>query len=319
MGTYLARRMLVNLGVFFLITILIFSLVHLAPGDPVSMMIPPDQYSAGTEAFLQTKRHELGLDQPLPIQYLHWLGNALHGDLGYSIPTGQAVGSLLAQRVGPTVELMGLAQLLAILIAVPMGLLAAVHRNRIIDYVISTLSMVAISTPAFFLGIIAIFVFSLKLHLLPSAGMADPLDGSTPDLLKHLVLPVAILGVGGSGPLIRYVRSSALNELNSEYVRTAVAKGASPLRVIGVHVLRNALIPIVTVVALGLPGLLAGAVLIEQVFAWPGMGQLTVTAVSRHDYPVIIGFAVMVSILVLASNMLADILYTVIDPRVSVR
>ncbi|GAB2545350.1 ABC transporter permease [Brachybacterium huguangmaarense] len=319
MASYIGRRLIVNVGVFFVITIAIFSLVHIAPGDPVQMMIPPDQFNASTEAFIEAQRHRLGLDQPLPIQYLSWLGNALQGDLGYSISTSRPVGELLLERAVPTVELMGLALFLSIVIAVPLGLLAAVHRNRVLDYIISTFSMVAISTPPFFFGIIAIYVVSLKLGLLPSAGMASPSDGSTVDLLRHLILPVSILGIGGSGPLIRYVRSSALNEINSEYVRTAVAKGASPMRVIGVHVLRNAMIPIVTVVALSLPGLLAGAVLIEQIFAWPGMGQLAVTAVARKDYPVIIGFAVLVSLLVLAANLLADILYTVVDPRVSLR
>lgn len=319
MGTYIARRLIVNVGVFILITILIFTLVHVAPGDPVKMMIPPDEYGAATEKFIAAKRHQLGLDQPLPVQYVTWVSNALHGDLGYSVATGQPVARLLAERAVPTIELMGLAQLTSILIAIPLGLLAATRRNRLTDYVIATVSMISISTPAFFIGIIAIYVFALKLHLLPSAGMADPTDGSTADLLRHLIMPVLILGIGGAGPLTRYVRSSALNEIDSEYVRTAVAKGASGRRIIGVHVLRNAMIPVVTVIAMGLPGLLAGAVLIEQVFAWPGMGQLAVTAVSRHDYAVIIGFAVMVSILILASNLLADILYTIIDPRVSVK
>ena len=208
---------------------------------------------------------------------------------------------------------------LGIVIALPMGMVAAVRKNGVTDYATTVVSLVTISAPTFFLGILAIYVVSLRLHLLPSSGMSTPTDGSIGDRLRHLVMPVAILGLFTAGQLTRYVRSSMLSELTSDYVRTGLAKGLPIWRVVLGHVLRNALIPIITIIAIFLPGLLGGAVVVEQIFAWPGMGQLAVTAVTAEDYSVIIAFALMVSILVLLSNLLADVLYAVVDPRVVLR
>lgn len=301
---------------FLLITVIIFWFVHLAPGDPVSRMIPIDEYNSGTPAFIAHKRHELGLDQPLIAQYFRWFGNAVQGNLGYSVGDGRAVSSMIAERITPTLELMALALALGIVIALPLGMLAAVRKNRLTDYLATLVSLVTISTPTFFVGIIGIYIFSLKLHLLPSSGMSDPQDGSANDLLRHLIMPVVVLGLATAGQLTRYVRSSVLSELSSEYVRTALAKGLPMWQVLIKHVLRNALIPIITVIAIFLPGLLGGAVIVEQIFAWPGMGQLAITAVTRQDNAVIIAFALLVSVLVLLSNLLADLLYAVVDPRV---
>jgi ABC-type dipeptide/oligopeptide/nickel transport system permease component len=298
MGAYLLRRLITMLLVFWVISLIIFALVHLAPGDPVSMMIPPDQYNAGTAEYIRQVREDLGLNRPFALQYVSWLGHALTGDLGYSVTNNRPVSSLIGERVGPTVELMSLALLLGLVIAIPLGVLAAVRRNGLVDYLATVLSLVTISTPTFFVGIIAIYFLSLKLRLLPSAGMADPTDGSIGDLARHLV------------------RASMVSELTSDYVRTALAKGRSMTAVLFGHVLRNAMIPIITIVALSLPALLGGAVVVEQVFAWPGMGQLSVTAVQRQDYSVIVGFALLVAALVLFSNLLADVLYSVVDPRV---
>ena len=316
MGAFFVRRILTMIAVFLLITVIIFWLVHMAPGDPVSRLIPIDEYNAGTPAFIAQKRHDLGLDQPLIVQYFRWFGNAVQGNLGYSVASGRPVSSMIGERISPTIELMGLSLALGILIALPLGILAAVRKNGITDYLATVVSLVTISTPTFFLGIIAIYVFSLKLHLLPSSGMSNPNDGSPADLVRHLIMPVLILGLATAGQLTRYVRSSMLSELTSEYVRTALAKGMPMWQVLFKHVLRNALIPIITVIAIFLPGLLGGAVVVEQIFAWPGMGQLAVTAVTRQDNSVIIAFALLVSVLVLLSNLLADVLYAVVDPRV---
>jgi ABC-type dipeptide/oligopeptide/nickel transport system permease component len=316
MGAYLLRRLITMLLVFWVISLIIFALVHLAPGDPVSMMIPPDQYNAGTAEYIRQVREDLGLNRPFALQYVSWLGHALTGDLGYSVTNNRPVSSLIGERVGPTVELMSLALLLGLVIAIPLGVLAAVRRNGLVDYLATVLSLVTISTPTFFVGIIAIYFLSLKLRLLPSAGMADPTDGSIGDLARHLLMPVTILGLGMAGQFTRYVRASMVSELTSDYVRTALAKGRSMTAVLFGHVLRNAMIPIITIVALSLPALLGGAVVVEQVFAWPGMGQLSVTAVQRQDYSVIVGFALLVAALVLFSNLLADVLYSVVDPRV---
>ena len=316
MGAYLIRRLITMLLVFWVISVLIFGLVHAAPGDPVSMMVPPDQYNAGTSDYLAQARAELGLDRPLPLQYFSWLGHALTGDLGYSVANHRPVVDLIAESIGPTLELMGLALLLGLVIALPHGVLAAVRRNSSADYAATVVSLVTISTPSFFLGIVAIYFLSLRWGLLPSSGMSDPTDGSLPDVLKHLVMPVTILGLSMAGQFTRYVRASMVSELTSDYVRTAQAKGLGMRTVLFRHVLRNALIPVITIVALSLPALLGGAVVVEQVFAWPGMGQLSVTAVQRQDYSVIIGFALLVAALVLISNLLADLLYSVVDPRV---
>lgn len=319
MGRYLVRRALVSLLVLVIVSILVFVLVRLAPGDPVEMMVPPQSRGPGNEQVIADMRAELGLDDSLLVQYFAWLGNALGGDLGYSIATKRPVAGLLGERIGPTVTLMGLSLLLALVIAIPLGLLAAVRKGRIADHITSLVSLSALSTPPFFLGILAIYVVSLQLELLPSAGMSTPGQESFADSLLHLLMPMAILGFAQSGVFIRYVRASVISELQAGYVRTAQAKGLKPAKIVTKHVLRNAMIPVITIVALSLPSLLAGAVVIETVFAWPGMGQLAVASVLSRDYPVIIGFALVVAVLVLLANLIADLLYRVVDPRVKLR
>lgn len=319
MTAYVVRRLAVNVVVLLLVTIGLFGLVHAAPGDPVSMMVPADQVNSGSAEFIEQKRHELGLDRPLPVQYWSWLSGVVTGNLGYSLVNNRPVTELLIERLGPTIELMGLGLGLGILIAIPLGMLAAVRRNSMFDYTATVVSLSAVSIPGFFLCIVAIYVFALQLGILPSAGMSTPGAPSLTDSLHHLVLPVLVLAFGVAGPFMRYARSSVIAELSSDYVRTAEAKGASPRRVLFGHVFRNALIPLITVMALSLPALLTGAVVVEQIFSWPGMGQLVISAVNQQDYPVIIGFAFIVAILVLLSNMLADVLYSIADPRVSIQ
>lgn len=316
MGAFLIRRVLTMVIVFLVISVAIFGLVHAAPGDPVSMMISPDQYNAGTPAYIAQVRHELGLDRSIVIQYFRWFGHAMTGDLGYSVPLNRPVGGLIAERMVPTLILMGFSLLVGLVVAIPLGVLAAVRKNGIVDYLATLISLVTISTPTFFLGIVAIYFFSLKLRLLPSSNMSTPGNGSAGDILLHLIMPVTVLGLATAGQFTRYVRASMVSELTSDYVRTGVAKGLSTTAILFKHVLRNAMIPIITIVAIFVPGLLGGAVVVEQVFAWPGMGQLAVTSVQRQDYSVIIAFALMVSALVLISNLVADLLYSAVDPRV---
>jgi len=316
MGAFIVRRLFVNVGVFLLITMGIFALVHAAPGDPVRMMINPEAVAAGGADFVARQRHLLGLDQSLPVQYWDWLLNAVQGHLGYSYVQSRPVTSVIGERVGPTVELMGLAVVLSLVVGIPLGIVAAVRRNTVVDYVATVFSLGAISIPPFFLGITAIYLFSLKWGLLPSAGMSTAGTSSPGDLLRHLVLPVVILGLASAGPITRYARSGLIGELAEDYVRTAEAKGASNTRVVLRHAFRNSLIPLITVIALSIPTLLAGAVVIEQVFAWPGMGQLAISSISQNDYPVVIGFSLYVAALVLFCNLAADVLYAVADPRV---
>lgn len=316
MGAFLVRRLLTNVLVFFLITVAIFALVHSTPGDPIAMQVPPDQLNSGSAEFIAQRRAELGLDRPLFMQYWSWVGNALTGDLGYSLLNGRPVTELLGERIGPTLELMVVGLAISLLIAFPLGILAARRRNSLLDYGAAVVSLGSVSIPIFFVALIAIYVFTLKVQWLPSSGISDPTNPGLVDSIRHLILPAVILGIGNSGAYMRYVRSSMITELAADYVRTAEAKGAGPRRVVVRHALRNSLIPVLTVIASNLGQLLAGAVVIEQVFAWPGMGQLAVSSVNQQDYSVIIGFALLVAILVLLSNLLADVLYTVVDPRV---
>jgi peptide/nickel transport system permease protein len=319
MGAFIVRRLIVNLGVFALITMGIFALVHAAPGDPVQMMINPEQVAAGGAAFVARQRHLLGLDQGLPVQYWDWLRNAMGGNLGYSYLQDRPVTAVIGERVGPTAELMGLAIVVSLVVGIPLGIIAAVRRNSAVDYGATVFSLGAISIPPFFLGISAIYLFCLKWNLLPSAGMSTPGTSSTGDRAAHLVLPVLILGLAAAGPITRYARSGLIGELAQDYVRTAEAKGASRTRVVLRHGFRNSLVPLITVIAMSIPTLLAGAVVIEQVFAWPGMGQLAISSITQNDYPVVIGFSLYIAALVLFCNLAADVLYAVADPRVSLR
>ncbi len=319
MGAYLLRRLATNVLVFLLITVAIFWLVHKAPGDPIAMRIPADQLNSGSAEYIAQQRHALGLDRPVFVQYWFWLTNALQGDLGYSLLNGRPVTELLGERIGPTVELMLVGLVISLLVAFPLGILAARRKNSIWDYGTAVISLGSVSIPVFFLALIAIFLFTLRFQWLPSSGIADPANPSFVDSVRHLVLPAVILGIANTGTYLRYIRGGMITELGADYIRTAEAKGASPRRVVYRHALRNSLIPVLTVIASNMGQLLAGAVVIEQVFAWPGMGQLAVSSVNQHDYSVIVGFALLVAILVLVFNLLADVLYTVVDPRVRLR
>ncbi|TDV57777.1 ABC transporter permease [Actinophytocola oryzae] len=319
MGAYLVRRLATNVLVFLLITVAIFWLVHKAPGDPIAMRIPADQLNSGSTEYIAQQRHALGLDRPVFVQYWFWLTSAVQGDLGYSLLNGRPVTELLGERIGPTVELMLIGLVISLLIAFPLGILAARRKNSVWDYGTAVVSLGSVSIPVFFLALIAIFVFTLQWQWLPSSGIADPANPSLLDSIRHLVLPALILGIANTGSYLRYIRGTMITELGADYVRTAEAKGASRRRVVYRHALRNSLIPVITVIASNMGQLLAGAVVIEQVFAWPGMGQLAISSVRQQDYSVIVGFALLVAILVLLFNLLADVLYTVVDPRVRLR
>ncbi|MET9245318.1 ABC transporter permease [Nonomuraea sp. NPDC003709] len=317
MLAYLVRRLLTNAAVFLLISVGVFLLVRAAPGDPVRMMVDPERLASGGPAFVAAKRAELGLDRPVLVTYGIWLRDVLGGDLGHSFVSRRPVAEVLGERMGPTVLLMGTALAIGLMLAVAAGTLAAIRRNTAVDHATTVAGLGAISVPGFFLGIAAIYLFSLRLGWVPSSGMSTPGDGGAADILAHLVLPAAVLGLSIAGPFTRYVRAGLLAELDADYVRTAEAKGAGPGRVLMRHALRNALVPLITVVMISIPQLLAGAVAVEQVFAWPGMGQLAVSSIGQLDHPVVIGFAMFVAVLVLVCNLAADLLYAVADPRIS--
>ena len=313
MQHYLARRALVTLPILLGITVLSYVIMSLTPGDPVTMLVNPSM----SEADIEIKRRALGLDQPVYVRYVKWLGELLRGNLGYSFSSGAPVARRIGERLGPTLLLTGTALGLSYLIAVPTGVLVAVRRYTWIDYLATFLAFLGISLPTFFLGLAGIYVFALRLRWLPTGGtMTLGGDGGILDLLWHLVLPASVLAVAGAGALMRYVRSSMLDVLGQDYVRTARAKGLAEVLVLRRHALRNALIPVVTLAGLQLPALLAGAVITEQIFEWPGMGRLTIEAINQRDYPVLMGITLITALLVAAGNLLADLTYAYIDPRI---
>ena len=311
----LSVRLLSSIAIFLAIAIGLFALVHAAPGDPVEMTVPPELAGADREAYIAARRKELGLDQAVMVQFFRWMTGVFSGDLGYSYSSGQPVGQVLTDRLGPTLLLMGSALVIGALIAVPAGILAATKRNTPIDYAISTGSVLAICFPGFFLAMLGIYVFAVQLRALPSAGMVSSGGGDALDVLRHLILPVSLLSLTVAAPFTRFVRGGMLEELGKDYVRTVIAKGGGQIRAIG-HALRNTLLSLITVLMLYIPVFLAGAVAVERVFAWPGMGQLSIQAVQARDYPVVIGFGLYVAVLVLVCNLLADLAYVILDPRV---
>jgi peptide/nickel transport system permease protein len=317
---WIVRRVLISLPVLLGITMCSFVFVRLAPGDPVRMMINPEYMAGGAEDYIARQRAILGLDQPLPVQYVAWLVELGRGNMGYSFFDRRPVGDIIKERLWPTAELMGTALLLALAIGVPLGLLAAIRQYSVVDYASAVLSLTTISTPSFFLGLAAIYLFSLKLNLLPTSGMFTAgAPRSIGDDLIHLVLPASILGLNLAGPFVRYARSSLLEVIRQDYLTTARAKGLRAFVVVVRHALPNALIPLITVIGIQIPALFAGAVIVEQIFSWPGMGQLALASITQRDYPVLMGFTLIVAVLVLTCNLLADIAYAVVDPRIRLR
>jgi peptide/nickel transport system permease protein len=318
MARYILRRILISIPVLFGITLVTYLIVSLAPGDPVSALINPEQISELGPGWLEDRRAELGLDRPLPVRYGLWLKEVVQGNLGYSYTDRQPVAEKIGERIWPTVKLMLTVQLLALLIAVPIGIVSAIRQYSLIDYIATIFGFATISIPAFFLALVGIYVFAIKLRWLPSAGMNTiGQEPSILDSLHHLILPAVVLGLGQAAPLIRYTRSSMLETVRQDYVRVARAKGLAERAVIYRHALRNALIPLVTVVALTLPQLLGGTVIIEEIFSWPGMGTLAIKAVRGRDYPTIMAINMIGAVAILVSSLIADVIYAWIDPRIS--
>lgn len=311
MTGYVLRRLIQVAIALIGVSIAVFAVVHLVPGDPIRIALgtrfDPDVYQALYE--------RAGFDQPIPIQYLSWLGGALTGDLGVSFRTGTSVTSLVLERLPATLTLAGAALFIALLISIPVGIVSAVRSGSKLDYFTTAASQVGVSVPDFWAGIMYILLFSLLLGWLPSSGYASLLDNPV-EWLRHLILPALTVGLISGSILTRFVRSAVLEALNQDYVRTAYAKGLPERRVIFEHVLPNAWIPIVTVVGLQLGFLLGGVVVVEVIFAWPGLGRLALTAVEGRDYPVLQGAVLYIAFTFLIVNLVVDILYAYLDPRV---
>ncbi|HUG15397.1 MAG TPA: ABC transporter permease [Thermomicrobiales bacterium] len=317
MGRYILRRLVVSVPVLAAITLAVYIMMNLAPGDPVMAMIDPETASALGPDWVETQREQLGLNQPMPVRYVLWLGQVARGNFGFSYNDRQPVSAKVSERFWPTLKLMGTAQAIALTIAVPLGILSAVRQYSRTDYVLTVLAFLAVSIPNFFLALGLIYIFAVTLGWTPTAGMGTiGGTGSFFNSLHHLILPASVLGLSAAAPLIRYVRSSMLETLSQDYVQVARAKGLHPTAVVIRHALRNALIPVVTIVALSLPSLIGGTVIVEAIFAWPGMGTLVITSLHAVDYPVIMAALLVIGIAIVISNLIADLLYALLDPRI---
>ena len=315
---YCLKRLAIGIGMLIALSMLVFVLLRLTPGDPIDAYIDPS--TPLSPAAMADLRSRLGLDQPLPVQYIGWLQQALHGNFGYSIKRlDQPVLALVLSRIGPTVLLMGSALIIAIVAGIAAGVIGAVRRNSVTDVSLSVLALAGISSPAFLSALLGLYIFAVRLGWLPSGGMLTPgEDFSLGDLLRHLILPSALLAIAQAALIMRYMRASLLEVLNQDYVRTARAKGVIEFWVIVKHALRNALLPVVTVIGSTIGLAIGGAIFIESVFNWPGMGLLLVDAVTTRDYPVIMGATLVIGACVIVVNLLTDIAYAVVDPRIKV-
>lgn len=306
----ICKRLLLAVPTLLLVSIMVFSLQKLLPGDPVVAMAGEER---DPEVIAQL-REEYHLNDPIPAQYFYWVSNALRGDLGISLRTKEPVTQLIISKLPVTLELSLLAMIVALLVGIGMGIIAAVRKDSWVDHTTSFVALSGISVPHFWLGILMILLFSVHLQWLPASGYV-PLSESIPQNLKTLLLPALVLGTGLAATLMRHTRASMITVLKADYIRTARAKGLLPLRVILKHAFRNALVPIITLTTLLFGELLGGAVLTEQVFTLPGFGKMIVDSVFNRDYAVVQGVVLVVAIGFLLLNLLADVLYVLINPK----
>jgi len=298
--------------VAFLVSVAVFALIHLTPGDPARIILGEE----GTPEAVAALRHELGLDRPLPQQYILWITRVVRGDLGRSLRTHQPVIQAIGERLPASFEL-GLAALTwSLLIAIPLGTIAALRRGSPIDVAATGFTIAGVSVPNFFVGLLLILVMSVTLRLLPPGGFA-PLTQSIPDNLRRLILPAITLGTAGAAINMRFTRSSMIEVLRQDYIRTARAKGANWVRVITGHALKNALIPVVTIVGIQVGGIIEGAIVTESVFSWPGVGKLAIDGIFGKDYTIIQGIVLIAAFSFMLANLLVDLAYAWLDPRIS--
>ncbi|MFH1362440.1 MAG: ABC transporter permease [bacterium] len=318
MRKFIFRRLLQLIPLLIGVSLISFFVMHLAPGDPTALFTDPNIDPAD----LARIRANWGLDKPIIVQYFYWLGNVLRGDFGASYTTGQPVLTEVLQRLPATLLLMIPAYFLTLLITIPLGVISAVKKGSWFDNLVTLFSFAGMATPSFWLGLMLMLLFSVKLGWLPAVGMTNPLLELTDighrilDILQHMILPLTTMTLLSLAGITRYQRAAMLEVLSQDYIRTARAKGLPERVVIFKHALRNALIPIVTLLGLSLPGLFSGAFIIETIFAWPGMGRLGVMAIFQRNYPLIMGIVIFSALLIMLGNLLADLGYALVDPRI---
>jgi peptide/nickel transport system permease protein len=309
--TFLIRRILLTVPILLLVTVMVFSLIHLIPGDVATVVLGQEATPAAKVAM----RHRLGLDKPLPVQYFTWLNNVLHGNLGSSLTDGTPVAAEIKQRLPVTAELALASFIVAILIAIPSGIISAVFRGRPVDYGATVFAFLGMSVPGFWLAMLMIILFAVRLGWLPSSGYV-PFSQDPMANLRAMLLPAIATGVRESAVLMRMMRSSLLEVLGQDYIRTARAKGLARSAVVFAHGLRNAMIPVITQSGLLIAGLLGGLVITETLFSIPGFGRLIVTAIFERDFITVQGAVLVSAILVVAVNFVVDMLYGALDPRI---
>jgi peptide/nickel transport system permease protein len=312
---YVIRRLLISVPILLGITVMVFIMINLAPGDPVLAMLNPEaKFTADDLAIL---RHQYGLDRPLPVRYAIWLRAVLNGNLGRSMLYKEPTTALIAWRLPPTIQLMGAALLISFTLGTTIGIFTAVKQYSLADLLLTPLAYVWVSAPGFFAALTAIYLFSVRWKLLPTGGYSSASATSLLlDLLRHMALPALVLGLEMSAAIARYTRSSVLEILRQDYMTVARAKGLSEIKVLLRHGIPNALIPILTILGMRIPALFGGSVIIESVFNWPGIGSLYVAAVANRDYSVVMGLSLISATAVLLSNLITDISYALVDPRV---
>ena len=318
MRGYVIKRLLQMIPLVLGVTIIVFSILHFAPGSPLLAMVDP---LTTTPAEIAEAERQLGLDQPVPVQYVRWLGQMLRGNLGYSFLTGRSVSDLILRRLSPTLVLSLTAMMISYLIALPIGIASALRRYSFMDRVTTTLSLGGISVPAFFLALLFVYFFGLRLNLFPTSGYGT-LGGTATglalwlDRLPYLIMPAFVLSITPMAGIVRYVRSSMMDTLSEDYIRTARSKGLSERTVIYKHALRNSLIPVITLLGLRLPEIFGGAYVIEYIFDWPGMGTLAIQSVHNREYSIVMSITLVTASLVMIGNLMADVMYAVADPRI---
>lgn len=319
MGRYFIRRLLVYIPVALLVTVIIFTLADLAPGDAADWLFSPELNLTYEEK--QAIKDSMGLNKSPAVRYVQWLGQAVQGNLGYRIKNGDPVGPLILVRLQRTLVLGGVATAFGIIVGLSLGIYAALHQYSWFDHISGVVAFLGISMPAFLLGILGLYIFGLKLQWFPIGGMTTAGGDANDmgDFLHHLVLPAALLSSNHVAGYFRYMRMSMLEVLHADYLTTARAKGLREGNVILVHALRNALLPVVTIIGLSVPGLFGGALFIETIFTWPGMGMLFIDGVTSRDYPLIMGVALVMTTVILLANLLTDMVYSLVDPRIRLR
>lgn len=314
MWRYILQRLLALVPVVLIVSVVTFAFIHFLPGDPVIALIGPEAGTASPDV-IEARKHELGLDRPLPVQYLDWLSGALRGDLGNSAVTRQEITEALSDRFPVTLHLAVASFVVAVCIALPTGILSAYKRNSPLDRILTILALTGVAMPSFWLGILLILIFAVQLQWLPPSGFVsittDPVE-----CIKHLILPAISLGTVQSAVIMRQVRSSLLEVFREDYVRTARAKGLNERAVTIRHALRNAMLPVVTIVGIQVSALLGGSVVTETVFAMPGMGRYAVDAIFIRDYPVVQAVVLVTALVVVLANLLTDLSYALLDPRI---